>query len=300
MAEKEKIIESVYYNRVSGFGSVNDTFRQAKEKDASITINDVKEYLNKLKHKQTHFTYKKYNSFVSPHPLFEIEIDLIDLTSKAEENNGYRYGLVGIDNFTKYAHVVPIKSKKPGDITKAMEEILNKIGISKQVYSDQEGSFHSPEFIKLMNKHGIKHVMVVGKAHVVERFNRTLKEKLTERLEALGEDTDKWTSHLTEVVNKYNNTEHRTIKMTPAEARKDKNTPDVSFNLWKQSKRDRIYPELKIGDNVRVMLRKDNKTKGYFPKWSGEVYKVAYIKDSEYLVSIDRKKVYQRFELLKV
>ena len=41
LTEKEKIIRDVYYNRVSGFGSILDTTRQAKEKDVNITYNDV-------------------------------------------------------------------------------------------------------------------------------------------------------------------------------------------------------------------------------------------------------------------
>ena len=111
LTEKEKIIKDIYYDRISGFSSIADTLRQAKKVDPTITHNHVKNFFEKLKHKQTHFTYKKYNTFISPHPLYEIEIDLIDLSTKAEENIGYRYGLVGIDNFTKYAHVVPCKSK---------------------------------------------------------------------------------------------------------------------------------------------------------------------------------------------
>ena len=113
-----------------------------------MTYLNVKEYLSKQPHKQTQFKYSGNNSFVSPHPLFEIEVDLIDLTSKAHENNGYRYCMVGIDNFTKYAWGVPIKTKKPVDVVKAMEEILTKIGIPKQLYSDQEGSFSNVEFIR--------------------------------------------------------------------------------------------------------------------------------------------------------
>ena len=54
-----------------------------------------------INHRQTQFQYKKSNSFVSPHPLFEIEVDLIDLTRKSDENDGYRYCMVDIDNFTK-------------------------------------------------------------------------------------------------------------------------------------------------------------------------------------------------------
>ena len=72
-----------------------------RKKDNSITKNDVRISLNKLKHRQVQFKYKGFNSFISPHPLFEIELDLIDLTKKAEENDGYRYTLVAIDNFTK-------------------------------------------------------------------------------------------------------------------------------------------------------------------------------------------------------
>ena len=75
--------------------------------------------------------------FASLHPLFEIEVDLINLTSKAEENDGYRYCMVGIAHFTKYAWGVPIKTKKPADVVNAMEELFNKIGIPKQIYSDQ-------------------------------------------------------------------------------------------------------------------------------------------------------------------
>ena len=152
--------------------------------------------------------------------MFEIEVDLIDLTSKAEENNGYRYCMVGIDNFTKYAWGVPIKTKKPVDVAKAMEQILTNIGIPKQLYSDQEGAFSNVEFIRLMNKHKIKHIMVIDGAHTIERFNRTLKENIQTRLDAMDLDRDKWVSQLELIINDYNNTEHRSIKMSPNEATK--------------------------------------------------------------------------------
>jgi hypothetical protein len=297
---KEATIKKIYEHPDSGYGSITDTFKQAKKVNLSIKYVDVKEYLDKLKHRQTQFQYKKHNSFVSPHPLFEIEIDLVDLTSKAEENDGFRYGFVGIDNFTKYAWVVPIKTKQPHDVTKAMQERFDKIGVPKQLYSDQEGSFNNVEFIRLINKHKIKHIQVMDKAHTVERFNRTLKENIYKRLNAMGLDTDKWTSQLEAVVNKYNNTEHSTTKLTPHDARKDGNKLTVSFNIWVKSKRERVYPELKVGDAVRVMLSKDSKTKGYMAKWSKDIYKVIVINEHDYIVNNDRRKVYQRHELLKV
>ena len=46
------------------------------------------------------------------------------MTKKSEEHDGYRYALVAIDNFTKFAHAVPIKSKQPHDVTTAFNEVL--------------------------------------------------------------------------------------------------------------------------------------------------------------------------------
>ena len=140
---KESTIKQVYENAASGYGSIRDTYIQANKINPGIRYVDVKEYLDKQQHRQTQFKYKGSNSFVSPHALFEIEIDLIDMTKKSEENDGYRYALVAIDNFTKFAHAVPIKSKQPQDVTTAFNEVLNKIGVPKQLYSDREGSFES-------------------------------------------------------------------------------------------------------------------------------------------------------------
>ena len=191
LTDKENIIKSVYEDKEKGYGSIRDTCKQAVEKDPSIKLVDVKRYLDKLEHRQTQFKYKGFNSFVSPHPLFEIEVDLIDLTKKAKENDGFRYCMVAIDNFTKFAWGVAIKTKQPTDVIKAFKEILEKIGIPKQMYSDQEGSFNNPNFIALLNKHKIKHITTVAGAHTIERFNRTLKEKIQTRLDAMGLSRDK-------------------------------------------------------------------------------------------------------------
>ena len=65
--------------------------------------------------------------------------------------------------------------------------------------------------------------------------------------------------------------------MSPNQARTEGNKFMVSYNIWDKAKRDRKYPELKVGDDVRVMLRKDNKTTGTDPKWSTQVYKITFL-----------------------
>ena len=71
---------------------------------------------------------------------------------KNQRNHGYRYALVGIDNFTKFAHAVPMAGKKEIHVIPAFKEILDIIGVPKQMYSDQEGAFTGKDFIKLLNE----------------------------------------------------------------------------------------------------------------------------------------------------
>ena len=161
--------------------------------------------------------------------------------------------------------------------------MLNKIGVPKQLYSDREGSFESKEFIRLLNQHSINHIISNTGAHSIERFNRTLKHSTMLRLDAVNLDKLKRVDQVKPIIDKHNNTIHTTIEMSPSQAKKSGNQLMVSYNIWNKAKRNRQYPDLKVGDDVRVKTIKDSKTKGYDPKWSKEVYKVTFIKGNDYL-----------------
>ncbi len=220
---------------------------------------DIRICKRKTTYKQTQFVPKGYNSWIPNNKLTEIELDLIDMGQDKERikrNQGNQYALVGIDNFTKIAHAVPRNDKRPADIIPAFKEILDIIGVPKQLYSDDEGSFSSKEFIKVLNENKIKHI-ITPFAQNVERFNRTLKNMTVLKLKAKNkEEQFKWVDALQDALNKYNNQEHSTIKMTPNEAKKRGNRDVVYFNMWERAKRDRAYPELKVGDMVRAKIKK--------------------------------------------
>jgi hypothetical protein len=106
---KDNIIKKVYYSDDIGFGSIASTYREANKQYPGITLQNVQDWMNKQKHKQTKFKYSGEKSYVANHPLQQIEIDLIDMTSKASDNNGYRYAVVGVDIFSKYGWAMQIK-----------------------------------------------------------------------------------------------------------------------------------------------------------------------------------------------
>ena len=78
---------------------------------------------------------------------------------------------------------------------------------------------------------------------------------------------------LDDLVNKYNNTYHSTIKM---------NLVDVKSNTYFNSSKETNDedPKLKIGDIVRILKNKKVFAKDYIPNWSEEVFVIAKVKNT--------------------
>ena len=90
---------------------------------------------------------------------------------------------------------------------------------------------------------------------------------------------------LSDIVNEYNNTYHRTIKMTPIDV-KD-NTHIDSMKLHSSKEVTDKDPKFKVGDHVRISKFKKIFAKGYSPNWSENVFviKKSY-KNSSVVISV--------------
>ena len=77
MSDKDSIIRSIYYDADDGFDSIISTYRKATKVLNTITVAEVKAFIEKQKgsNKQTK-PYKGFNSYVAPGKLHEIQIDL--------------------------------------------------------------------------------------------------------------------------------------------------------------------------------------------------------------------------------
>ena len=76
-----------------------------------------------------------------------------------------------------------------------------------------------------------------------------------------------------DIVNKYNNTIHRTIKMKHIDVTND------SYAEYNENS-NKKNPKLKIGDRVRISKYKNIFAKGYAPNWSEEVFLISKIKNT--------------------
>ena len=174
--------------------------------------------------------------------------------------------MCAIDFFSKYAWVVPLKDKKGTSIVNVFQKQSQKEQNQIKYGLIRVVNFTTIIFLKRllkMNNIEMYSPYNEGKSVVAERFIRTLKNKLFKHMTAVSKNV--YFDMLDDIVNKYNNTVHKTIKMKPiditddsyVEYNKDFNKKDLKF---------------KVGDHVRISKYKKNFAKGYTSNWSEEVF----------------------------
>ena len=79
-------------------------------------------------------------------------------------NKGIRYLLCGIDLYSKYAFVVPLKNKKSGSIINAFQSILdNSKRKLNKIWVDQGSEFYNNQFKKWLKDSDIEIQYIIKK-----------------------------------------------------------------------------------------------------------------------------------------
>ena len=240
----------------------------------NFNIEDLSEELNKGVINK--FTRKK----IIVNYIDEIySCDLVDMQKYSRMNKGYKYIFTNIDIFSKYAFAFPIKSKTIKDIKPCFQKIF-KERKPKYIWSDQESSFFSKEMLKFFENNNVKiyHTYSNLKAVVIERFNRSLRELMMK--EFVKNNNTVWYNILPELIKKYNNRYHRTIKMKPIDVNKS-NEKYIKNTVYNYNITNKIA-KFKINDLVRISLKRRqlfDKPTGNI-KWSEELFKIYKINKS--------------------
>ena len=197
-------------SKPSSLGGIDRLLREARKQIPGIKREEVREFLETqyayTRHKPARRKFlKRAVIAVSINDVYQM--DLVDLQKFAEFNDGVRYLLTAIDCFTRYAFAVPLKSKKP-EIIQALSEIFKEYGIPLKIFTDKGTEFlnkHVKAFLKELNVQQW-YSNNPGKAVMVERFNRTLKERLWVHMS--DQNDYRYIDVLADVVSSYNNSEH--------------------------------------------------------------------------------------------
>ena len=171
-------------------------------------------------------------------------VDLADMQLISKYNKGIRYLLCAIDLFSKHAFVVPLKDIKGVSIVNSFQSILDSSKINpNKIWAGQGSEYYNTHFKKWLRENNIEMDSTnnEGKSVVAERSIRTLKNKIYKHMTAISKNV--YFDVLDDIVDEYNNTYHRNIKMKPIDAKSD------SFAAYNEESNEKDS-ELKVGDHV--------------------------------------------------
>ena len=178
-----------------------------------------------------------------------------------------------------------MKDKTGAEITR----VFTKIFASEEdgnrrpskLQTDQGKEFDNATFQRFLKQNGVKFFTIKSqfKASLVERFNRTLKEKMWRYFMHKG--SHKWLEVLPKLISAYNNAVHRIIRMAAKDVTRENEQRLLDLQNAKgetvSTLRNPDGSHIKVGDHVRLSKTKRLFTKGYMPSWTEEVFTVVQI-----------------------
>ena len=167
-------------------------------------------------------------------------------------NKGICFLLCVIEIYCKYAWVFPLKDKKGITVTNGFRKILDESNRHKtnskghksnKIWLHRDREFYNRSMKSWLEKNSIEMYAIhnKGKSVIAERFIRILKNKIYKYMTSILKNV--YIDKLDDIVNKYNNTYHSTIKMKPVDT-KPSTYIDFSQGINNEN------PKFKIGDTV--------------------------------------------------
>ena len=263
----EQYLDSKYPGSLGGV----ERFTRELRNDNSITKKEVQEY---LKSQDVYTLHKpvqkpsKYRKTIALRPRDLWQVDLLDFQKFSDENEGFKYLCVVIDVFTKFVWGKPLKNKGGKTIVKALSLLLMNER-PKLIQADKGSEFRNRNVSKMLEAFGprLYHSFSEHKASVVERVQRTLRSRLGRLF--TKQNNKVWIHEIQNIIDSYNQSYHKTIKMRPADVTKH-HSAIILERLSQNTKRKKQL--FKQGDRVRIAAKKETFAKEYTPSWTTEVF----------------------------
>lgn len=267
--------------------SLNVLWGLVKERKIPITKANLKKWLDGQDTEQIFRRQRKSKQkrhIVAKHPNTYIQMDIVDMVRWKPWNNGFSYILVIIDVFTRQGYAYVLKQKSIKETTQAMRKFFSKEFTPQVIVSDNDSAFLGKQFQDLLKAKGVRHYTNNVTSHsmlaIVDRFIQTLKSKLVKYLERTK--TKKWVHILSRVVDAYNKTPHSgVLNFKPDNIDEDENQKIAvtTLNSRKEDVNNKItFPDVLVGDKVRIQIRKEQFRRSFDPVYSKEVFDVIEVK----------------------
>ena len=238
----ERMVLKTYYDFANpgSYGGL-----QRLQKATGVPVKKLKSIMQKnliySLHKPVRVRYTR-NPTVANSINHQWAADLADMKNLSRYNRGVKYLLTVVDVLSKYAWVVPMKNKTGAEQKRAFESILKEGRKPLRLQTDKGSEFYNKSFQDYLAQQKITHFNTQSdtKASVVERFNKTLKQRLYRALTANA--TLKYLDFLPDLVKGYNASVHNATGVAP------KNVSMYNDGkVWKK-----LYSKKLFGASVKV------------------------------------------------
>ena len=171
---------------------------------------------------------------------------------------------------------MPLKTKTGKEVTQAFRKLFHN-GHPSRLWTDKGTEFYNRQLKGVLKGNDVMLYSTENeeKSSVVERWNRTMKNIMWKYFTA--NSTQKYIDVLPSMVDKYKSTYHRSIKLTPSDARNPSNYQHV-YNALYGNVRKSTSSKFHVRDKVRITRKKDTFEKGFTPNWTEELFTISSVK----------------------
>lgn len=212
----DEVLNDLFYNKKNMDG-IAQLYKKAKIVHPKITIKIVKTWydlqnVNNITKKEV--GSKFYLPIYSDLP-YSFQIDLTFFPRYTSYNKGYYVLFTAININTRFVYAYYGKNKERDTILNFLKEMESKT-IINSITCDEGKEFKNNEFIKYCTDNNIYLYFIKDDSHklgIINRFHRTLKEKLTKYF--LANDTVRWYNVIDSIIDNYNRSFNRGIGIEP-------------------------------------------------------------------------------------
>ena len=280
--EQERYLSALYFDprKAGSYSGIQKLYLAVKKERNDISRHDIKVW---LQNQPSYSLFKQASKKVkrpkvlAPYKFYMLDGDTANFENAADENDNYKYIAVFIDILSHYLYAFPLKTLKSSEMKVVLKQLLSHV--HPYILRTDRGSEFKGEVKRFLKEQNVKLLTTSehSKANYAERVIRTLRLRLARALRY--RNSHRWIDILPDIVHSYNNSFHRTIKMSPSEAL----TTD-DFKLWNAqyetakplTKREKaLTPKkftFKVGDIVRITKIPKQFDKEASPKWTEELF----------------------------
>lgn len=299
--KREKMLTELYtnpYSSSAAYTGVESLLREAKRLDPQIKRTDIVQFLHRTRsyprHRRAVRNFKRLP--ILPIGLhIQWQADLADFQQLKQWNQGFGFLLVCIDELSRQLFVQPLRRKLAADVVAAFSEIFERSKfIPWHLYSDAGCEFTATPVQRLFHAKDIQHRIMRTSpnfhAGMAERAIRTIKERLWRYFSE--KETHCWIHVIQPIVSAINATPHTALfGLAPCDVN-FKNAQELREKQWQKAgintdisaqelvatRVPRCRTKFRVGDRVRIERHKHPFEKGYLPRFTKQIFKIARVR----------------------